>query len=293
MQRTQMSAVVFVAVLGAVLSLANASPAVAQETATPPPDWGVRIAELNEKAEFRLQETARVWRGKFAAIGRKDRFHGMVSHAISIEGKLTQGVDLLTSQRADRMREYLRQQVVDERQLARSMAQAFADLQQELLQESIALYVQAGVKRDTAAKVYPTWMVDQTPWLRAFDPLLNRAKSMANQDWIRFGAITVGSSIASDLVRDAGREAGIYQPPNRFADFLGGLVIEMAVEAAADAITDPTEGYATKLQADFQAAQRQVLEGPNGLLACLRKVTSLHQQTRLHHFGLLKKEVQE
>lgn len=282
MQRFMMCVVLVVP--GMIAGTGSANEAVAQTVVSPSSRAG-QVAAANDKAEARLQDAAKRWRAKFAAIGQRQRFRAMISRAISLEEKLGQGGDLFTKQREDRIRGYLRTQVVDERELVQAMAREFANLQQQLQAESLALYLQAGVDRKTAEKIFPGYHVETRPWIQAFDPLLARARSMARDDMWRFGAIAVGSSIVSDGLRDAGRQAGVYKAEKgSFADFLTGLAIELAAEAIADEVTDPTDAYATQLQASFLAAQRQVLEGPSGLLSCLRKITDLHQHTRRQHF---------
>lgn len=291
MKSEKMTAAWFVLFVAVVCSGVHCQPAVAQETATPPPDQVVRVTEANERDEARFQIAVQTWRQTFATLGQKERFRRMINHAVSLEAKLQQTGDVIAGNPADRMREHLRNQVVDERELAQAMAQAFDNLQRQLLQESIVLSKQAGLDQETAMRIFPVYKVNQTPWQQAFDPLLNDARAMAREDWVREGVIMIGSSLISDAVRDAGRGAGVYRAEKgSWEDLLAGLAIEMAAEALADEVTDPTDAWATKLQADFQAGERQVLEGPNGLLACLRAITSLHQQARLRHFGLLREE---
>lgn len=250
------------------------------------------VKQANADAESRYKQSVREWRHKFGNLGSKQRLRRMGQDLASFDEKLAQGVDLFrtTGARNDRILLSFRKRLFDEHELFRSMQKAFNELQQELATESTALYVQKGISRVDAATTIPLYRISSNPWNDAFVPLLNDARSMAKEDWLRYGAVTVGSTAAAKLLTDAARESGAWDSPqNSLESLLGGLLAEMVIETVADELSDPVDYFADRLGKHFAAAEKQLLDGRNGLLSAMRKITSLHQQTRLQHLTVNEK----
>ena len=244
------------------------------------------VKQANADAESRYKQSVREWRHKFGNLGSQQRLRRMGQDVASFDEKLAQGVDLFRTSgtRKDRILLSFRKRLFDEHELFRSMQQAFNELQQDLATESTALYVQDGIGRIDAAGIIPRYRINSAPWNDAFVPLLNDARSMAKEDWLRYGAVTVGSTAAAKLLTDAARDSGAWDSPqNSLESFFGGLLAEMVIETVADELSDPVDYFADRIGRRFAAAEKQLLDGPNGLLSAMRKITSLHQQTRLRH----------
>ena len=136
--------------------------------------------KANSAAESRFQFIADSWRQHVADLRRLDRLRRVASDAAGFDEKISQGLDLFETPggRVDRMRASIRKHVVDERVLAKSMADAFAAYQKELLDATVALYGNTGIGRATAQKAISPAKFDPAPLERAFDPVVIKVKSI-------------------------------------------------------------------------------------------------------------------
>ena len=246
----------------------------------------------NAAAEARYLIACNEWQKKVADLRTKDRLKRFGQDAAGFDEKLSQAFDLAktSSEKTDRMKESLRGHVVDERAFAQSMVEAFGKYQKALIAESTALYGQAGIDPAAAEKAFPPATLDPAPMERAFDPVIAKARSLANEDWFRFGLVNVGSDIVANEIFDFGRSNGLWNPEKgSVEEFLGGLITQVAVEIIAEELTDPSDTFARHLQVSMVNAERELLNGPSGLLTALRKLTTSHQQGRLKQLGLVAK----
>ena len=251
-----------------------------------------QVEKANAATEARFEFVARTWRQHVADLRSLGRLKRVASDAAGFDEKLAQGFSLFdgTSTQVDRMRVSLRKHVVDERELAKSMADAFAAYQKELLEATVTLYGNTGISRTAAQKAFPAVKFDPAPLERAFDPVVNKAQSLGTEDWFRFAAVNAGSAVVADGIEQVGRKTGAWNTEDgSLSDFFATLVTQIAVEAVIDAVTDPTERFAKELQTSMATAERALLDGPTGLLTAMRNMTTLHQQSRLKHHGLVQK----
>ncbi|MCA9213981.1 MAG: hypothetical protein KDB27_13005 [Planctomycetales bacterium] len=251
-------------------------------------DDGGRLAtaarNANQNAEARYKNYAAFWHRTMADAGSKSRLRRMAQEVASFDEKVAQGFDLFESGSTppnERMRVSFRRHVVDERELAQMMVGSFVKFQEELIKESIDLYVKAGVDRDTATALFQARGIDGTPWLDDFSPLIAKAKSLAREDWWRVGAITVGSGIAVD-------QAMQTEEPT-WRSFFASLITQAAVETALEYATDPSDRFAESLSGEFDRATASLLTGNHGLLTAMRRLTDEHLKIRNRHFGVISK----
>lgn len=250
------------------------------------------VEQANAATETRFRFVADSWRNHVADFKRVERLRRVASSTIDLEEKFSQAIGFFdsTGGGADRMRESIRTHITDERVLAKAMADAFVSYQKELLDATVALYARTGINRATAIKAFPPAKIDPAPLERAFDPVVRKAESLSTEDWFRFAAVNAGSAIVADGIEQVGRSTGGWNTEDgTVSDFLLGLFTQIAVEAVIDTVTDPTEQFAKELQTSMANAERELLDGPNGLLTAMRDVTTLHQQSRLKHHGLVQK----
>lgn len=248
--------------------------------------------KANAAAEIRYQRVCQEWRLKVADLRRLDRLKRVASDAAGFDEKIAQGFSFFetSSSQVDRMRVSMRKNVVDERVFAQSMADAFAGYQKELITESIAIYVESGIDGEAARSSFRATQIATAAFERAFDSVVAKAKSLATEDWFRFGLVNVGSDIVADGLETVGRENGIWNTEEgSVGDFLAGLLTQVVVEAAIDTLTDPSDQFAKELQQCMANMERELLDGPSGLLTMMRQITTLHQQARLQQFGLATK----
>lgn len=249
------------------------------------------VRSANERAEVRYRQASQHWKHKLSVAGSEQRFRQMARDIIAFDEKVTQGFELFEgkSTTRDRMRASFRKRILDERRLIQEMEASFVDLQRGLIQESVQLYIGAGVQRSLANSAFRTYGVDTKPWQAAFDPLLTKAKTLSEQDWIRAAGVQVGSYYGGDGLADAARSSGLWAPKkNSWLDLATQVVADMVVEEALEQVTDPSQEFAARLRKHYVAAQQELLEGKQGLLTAMRRITDLHQQTRNKHFALVK-----
>ncbi|MEZ6121197.1 MAG: hypothetical protein R3C28_32160 [Pirellulaceae bacterium] len=283
---------VMVALLALVVSMGGVGSAHAQKTQAAGQDaLAAKVKAVNQAAESRYQTAAKEWQNYLSQLGSVSHFQKMAKEVASFDEKLAQGSDLLSGTTPnDRMRAAFRKHVLNEQTLRKDMVTFFDQFQEGLIKESVELYVAAGVDRKVAEDLFPRYRVDDTSWPRAFDSLIAKAKQLAQEDWWRTGLVTISSSLLADNVVEAGRQTGLWQHERgSWMDFLGGLIADYATEAALDYVTDPTDQFAEELQSRFRSAQTSLLNGKEGLLATLRKLTDLHLEVRNHHFSFVLK----
>jgi uncharacterized protein YdbL (DUF1318 family) len=268
---------------GAACSVASADEKVGSGT----------VRELCSKAnaaeEARYQHVANAWRQTVKELGALNRLKLVAADAAGIWEKMGQGADFIGSPggRNDRMRDSLRRHVVDERTLAKALADEFVAYQSLLNKETIELLVKCGIDREAVAKAIPLRQFQALPLERAFDGVVRKAHSLASQDWFRFGLVNVGSELAANGIEQIGRSRGVFNlEEGSFGDFLTGLVTQVAVGAIADQLTDPTDKFVKELQTTMVAAEQDLLDSPFGLLTALRSMSNHHQQTRMKLLGL-------
>lgn len=247
------------------------------------------VQSVNQDADARCQDWAGQWNSLLTELGNKQNLMKMAKTLASFEEKLSQGVDLFdsTSGKADRMRTAFRKNIVDERQLAQSMVDSFYAFQDQLMEESLELCRRGGVDSKVAESTFERYQVDAGIWEAAFDPLLRKAKSLAQEDWFRLAGVTAGSGIAADGILDAAKQSNIWNPKQgSMEEMVGGLLTHLFIEAVADQLTDPTEEFAKKLQAKFNGAKNELLDSQSGLSTAFKALTEIHKQTRSNLLGL-------
>ncbi|TWT35216.1 hypothetical protein KOR34_01040 [Posidoniimonas corsicana] len=253
----------------------------AQQTAATLP---AKVAAANKASGARLEERSAAWRRRLASHGSTANLTAFGSAIASEQEKLTQGMELLAGPSGGRSRldQLLAQLVVDDQVLQRDMLAEFHAFQEELIAESVRLYVAAGLDRKSTVNLFAYYRFKYAPPSGAFGPLLRKAGTLSQVDCLRTGVIWYGShQLAKQLL-----------PPeddHTWTGFLGRLVADFAMSDAATELTDPGRLFAEQLEPEFKRAERELLTGDDGILTALRRVTDWHIATRnkqlLHHQG--------
>lgn len=99
------------------------------------------VEQANVASETRFQFVADSWRVHVADLKRVDRLRRVASSAIDFEEKFSQAIGFFdsTGGGADRMRASIRQHIANDLAPAKSMADAFASYQKELLDSTVVL----------------------------------------------------------------------------------------------------------------------------------------------------------
>jgi hypothetical protein len=286
--------VVLLLLAACCLMAAAANCVVAGDAARPVGNIKVLCEKANAVTEARLQTLAGIWRQSVADLRTLPRLRRIASDAVAFEEKVAQGTSLFDTRtsRTDRMRQSFRKHVVDERVHAKLMSDAFGSWQNELITATVTLYGNVGISKAAAQNAFPTVKFDSVPLERAFDPVVRKANTMATEDWFRFALVNAGSDLVAEGVEEFGRSTGTWNAEEgSFGDFFAGLLLQVASDVVLDSITDPTEQFAKELQIRMVTAERDLLDGPSGLITAMRNLATFHQNSRLNHLGLTTKGV--
>ena len=236
------------------------------------------VTKVNASADARLAAASTSWRNDFSTYGSHTRLEKLGTALASIGEKFAQGQDAFSKNASPlaRMRKLFGEHVVDIAQLELAMQLSFDKFEEQLVGESIEVYVGAGIDRRAAEAFFAHYRYSYTPPADAFDPLLKKAHSLAQSDWFRSGATFMGSGLLADE---------LYGRPeqNTWADQFARFVLQTAVDAVLEEVTDPSERFAKELAEEFDRAESQLLDGPNGVLEGMKKLVRFHQQVRREH----------
>lgn len=242
------------------------------------------VEKTNVASSARYRKEEEKWQKRFDDMGSKDTLKRVAQYIASLEQKFDDGFSLLdssTGQRRDSVHEAFRKHVVDERQLAHDMAATFAKFEQEMIRESTALYIKAGIDRESAEIAWTPKKQSLAHFERGFNPVIAKARSLASRDWFRTGMLAVGTAVIADDILDGDEDEEMT-----FESFITGLITHFVVEAAMDEMLDPTDTFCRELGASFDKAESEFLYGKSGLLTLMKQVTETHQKVRFIHLGL-------
>lgn len=281
-------------VLAAVVVVTTFSHAAraADDTDRKTPPAEITLKAANEQATARLQKVERHWQTQLRTLGSVQRLQKMARELASLEEKLSRGASWIRSQSTtkDRIRHMFHRYVVNETELMSVLRTEFAAFEQQLMNETAKLYVQAGLTREIAEKAIGRYRVSDKGWNEAFQPLLKKADSLATRDFFRLVAISAGSSVIGDALMEAGHDTGMIRAEKGSWSYLiGNLVTQAVVETVIEEVTDPTEDFAKQLAPLFTRGQQELLSGPNGFLRQVSALTNLHIKARNLHLNTLKK----
>jgi hypothetical protein len=221
------------------------------------------------------------WRKYFVDLREADRLRGFVQQLTSYHQKGQLAVHLGDAEGT--VRECFRKRVIDEREMTRLMEKQLQGYDAELVKfnRDIAEALGADVSIVTPAYIPHT---ASNQWQAAFSDAVSRATAAAKRDVVRLvGNIAAGTAI-SDAIRDTaiatntwGLEKGSWR------DSLATFSLNLFTDMALDAATDPTDDIVNAMQVSLQDAESDVMDGPLGYVAQLRKIRDHHKaiQTKL------------
>lgn len=259
-------------------TLGMPEPAAAQRNASP----AALVQKMNGHTDAALREAEVKWRHEFRSLREPAKLSRLAQQLVSFEQKFNLGAEFFGDpvDTKARIRAMVRRELGDDNRLVANMRQ-FAeqylrDLQLQDGAVANALGVPLGSNRGLCAD-----RVDTAGWDGAFERVVLKAHALSQEDVARLAAAFIGGNLASDALTDTARNQGLNNfEDGSFADFVFDLAVNVGVGTAIDMATDPTESICQQLTAELEGVERELLEGPNGLMTTLRQASERHKQAR-------------
>lgn len=225
---------------------------------------------------FALEQT---WRNIFRETRSRPRLKGFVDETISIFGKLQQIQDLAANPRATdaRITTLFRQRILDEDTVCKLAEKSLAELCEKLDEQDQTLLIKLKIDREVTRTKLAGVVVDSRTFKRPIQAAAATSVNAVRGDLSRSVASFVASEAIGMGVKSAARDLGLMPgEEGSFENVLGGLLIDIGVSMAVDAVTDPTDGMVKDLEKQLIATERAILDGTSaepGLLTTLRRIT--------------------
>ena len=267
-------------------------PVTQEETPMPQRQTSANLRTANVAAKQRCDAFHNKWQQRFGTLGKRHQFLSIAADVL--DDKLPQTIGLASKSSTTvrfRMHASLKRNLLDETEWLKAMNQSINQLQNELIAETVGLYVRAGYDRARVVKHFEPIQIDCTKWAPFLvDGVLRKARELSLKDWTRFAAVGAGSSVATNALVEASRDNGFWKhEKGSFWDMLGKAAVGMAVEYAVDELTNPREEVARALEADFHRSRDMVLSGKHGLKWLATRLTQMHIDVRNRDLGVAKK----
>lgn len=264
--------------------LAQNASVSAATTLSPAAEQALLAADRSAAAE--LQQIDRVWHGVFREARRDDRLRGFVGETLGFFEKVQQVQDRAfnPAATADRVKGLFRARILDEETVCKLMEKSLREFCQRLDEQDQAMLIRLRIDRAATRTTLSRSVIDPATFKKPIHAAATAAVEAVENDLSRSVASFVASEAIGMAAKRAARDFG-FMPGEEgsIADFFGGLLIEIGVGAAVDAVSDPTDGMVSHLDAQLQQAEHAILEGtPSspGFLATLRRVSKERSDAR-------------
>lgn len=244
------------------------------------------IKESNRAAYEEFEAIQRQWREVFRQSRSRERLKGFVDETMDVFEKLRQVQDLALNPGATEIRvgALFRKHIMDEARVSQLLEDSYKNYCRILDEQDQALLIKLKIDRDIDRKSLSRGAVDPAVCKRAINAAASSAVAAVQKDLSRSVVSLVASEVVSTGVKRAARNLGVMPgEQGSLADFVSGLLIDIGVGMAVDAVSDPTAKMVADLEAQLAAAERQILDGTDlspGFFATLRRVTDDRVATR-------------
>jgi hypothetical protein len=232
-----------------------------------------------------LAEMERAYREHLAQCRSRDTLRPYVRELLGVMQKVELGKDLATSAATkQRLAKLFREKVLDDAQLAR-IAGDFAELYGEYLaHQDATVLVELGIDADLAVTELSRSRFDAAEFRRHIERVIDASVTAAQNDVARFAATWVVSDVLAGGAKELGRGLGLMpQDRNSLESQIAGFLLEAAIGAIVDQVTDPTEQIVGQLATRLKDAEDAMLIGTAknpGLFRALRTATSQRSELR-------------
>lgn len=271
--------------LAAIVAISVAGSAVAQQQQSfTSKDAEKSLLQEGEKAAVtRCDAAVAAQRKHLASVGSRTSFKKFAASVIDWEEKFAMGADALGTAdgSAARMQNLFHKHILDESMFSKQLANAYMNLQRELIAETVELCRSYRVSRENLLKTLDVYKVKTGAWTSVFDYVPHRAAAMAKEDWFREILEFAGTDLAADVVEDTARGVGLWNhKEGSWGDALAGFATQLVVEAVVAEVTDPVGDVAKRLQADFEKCSKLVIDGKHGFREACVALTQHHIDCR-------------
>jgi hypothetical protein len=237
------------------------------------------LAEANRASFAELSAMDRKWRDIFRASRHRETLKGFVGETLNLFEKLRQVHDFALNPGGTdaRVTTLFRKQIMDADTVCTLLEKSLADYCRTLDEQDQALFIKLKIDREAGRTSVSRSVIDPASFKKPIHGAASAAVVAVQNDMARSIAAFAASEAIGAGVKRAARDLGINRTEEgSFADFITGLVIDLGVNAAVDAATDPTPGMVADLETRLQAAERTILDGTiqsPGFITTLRRIT--------------------
>ncbi|MFO0900498.1 MAG: hypothetical protein U0836_23970 [Pirellulales bacterium] len=240
------------------------------------------VDKANRSADASCAQAEAACHAYFRELRSARRLKAFVEELRSWQQKLQLGRDWWNnaSSQAQIGRLFARH-VAAERDVAQALAELARDYQNLLAAQDYALLTAAGVDAKEAKRAIAKLDVAIPTWNGMFDQAIQQALFEARQDIARTAATIAASNTLTQGLRGGARRVGLdTTTPGSWKDVLTGAALELGVNALVERAFDPTDSIVASLVRRMENAEPVILNGPSGLIPCLRKMRDAHQAAR-------------
>ena len=248
-----------------------------------PTELADSVLAANKSATASFQQQTEAWRAYMAALRSPLRLNAFVDELIGLEQKVRQGFALLEvgASDEDRARALFRTRIVDDRQLVKEMEAAIEAYQRYLFEQERPIIARAGISYERWAATVNVSKPSTSVWNQALEPIVVQAVREARKDAIKFIATTVAADYAGNHLHGWAREAGFdSSEEGSWTNSLTSFGFDLAASVVIEEATDATDDIVTALSRDLAQAEYRLLEGGDGLFACMRRLKAAHESAR-------------
>lgn len=244
-----------------------------------PPAAEQALADANRASFAELAAVEREWRDTFRASRNRQTLEGFVGETIDIFEKLRQVHDAAFNPGGTdaRVTTLFRQRIMDADTVCNLLDKSLAKYCRALDEQDQTLFIKLKIDREAGRTTLSRSVIDPASFKRPIHAAASSAVTAVQNDMARSLASFVASEAIGMGVKQAARDFGINQTEEgSFADFITGLIIDIGVNVAVDAATDPTPQMVADLETRLQTAERSILDGTHqspGFITTLRRIT--------------------
>jgi hypothetical protein len=244
-----------------------------------PPAAEQTLTEANRESHAQLATVERQWRDIFRETRSRERLKGFVGETLDIFEKLRQVHDFAVNPGGTdaRVTGLFRKRIMDADTLCNLLEKSLSDYCRSLDEQDQALFIKLKIDREAGRTKLSRSVIDPASFKRPIHATASSAVTAVQNDMARSVAAFVASEAIGMGVKRAARDLGINRTEEgSLADFITGLVIDIGVNAAVDAATDPTPKMVADLESRLQGAERSILDGTiqsPGFITTLRRIT--------------------
>lgn len=246
------------------------------------PSKSFTLGMAEQEAEASLKKLVDRERQFLEACGTKTAFRSFATEMVGTAEKLQQILDLAHGYDGAfvRVQSLFEKHVVSQKLVQKRMHNAFNELQEQLVKDSVTLFLQYRVPASAMEKV-KLWKLRPAAFSVGYSPLFEYGVSLAHKDWFRAGSGVLAAGAVSGIAESAAREVGLWNhDEGGWMDALLGAAVEAIAHQVIEEASDPTPKLAGLLKSAFDEITDAHMTVQNGFADTLRQLTKYHIDAR-------------